>query len=515
MKRRIFIESLGASTLLAGAVPVWGTKPWLRSSQAAEAQATGAPPEREFFYRPVGAWAADFIPFYDDGRFHLFYLHDWRDIAGHGEGTPWYQISTSDFVHFTEHGQMLARGTKDEQDLYVFTGSVIKGEGRYHIFFVGHNPYFAKQGKPVEGIMHAVSDDLLNWKKLPGEVIFAPPASFERDDWRDPLVFWNEDAKEYWMLTAARLKSGPHRRRGCTALCASKDLSQWEVRAPFWTPGLYYTHECPDLFKMGNWWYLLYSEFTERLQTHYRMSRSLQGPWRGPDNDTFDGRAFYAAKTASDGDRRFLFGWVPTRDERKDFRNWNWGGNLMVHELVQEPDGTLSVKVPASVDQAIHQQVAHRFQPGLGACTISPDVVELAAPGSFGCSAAGAMPSRCKIEATVDFSENTRGCGLMLRASDDFNLAYYVRLEPARRRLVLDSWERPGDVPFWVELERPIKLEPHRPVDLKVFVDGSVCVVYAGNQVAMSTRLYNLKQGNWGVFVNEGSARFTNVRISV
>jgi beta-fructofuranosidase len=266
---------------------------------------------------------------------------------------------------------------------------------------------------------------------------------------------------------------------------------------------------------MGDWWYLLYSEFTERFETHYRMSRSLQGPWLAPDNDTFDGRAFYAAKTASDGNRRFLFGWVPTRDGQKDFQGWNWGGNLMVHELVQESDGTLSVRCPASVDQAIQKEASYQFQPGLRPCKILQEGVELTVPGSFGCSAAGAMPPKCKIEATVDFAENTRGCGLMLRASDDFNTAYYVRLEPARHRLVLDSWERPGDVSFWVELERPLKLSPGRTIDLKVFVDGTVCVVYAGNKIAMSTRLYNLKQGNWGVFVNEGSARFTNVRISV
>jgi beta-fructofuranosidase len=515
MQRRKFIETLSASTLLAGAAPGWSAKPWLHPSLAPAAQNAGAAGEREFFYRPVGAWAADFIPFYDKGHFHLFYLHDWRDIPNHGEGTPWYQISTDDFVHFTEHGEMLARGSKDEQDLYVFTGSVIKGEGRYHIFFVGHNPYYGKQGKPVEGIMHAVSDDLLHWQKLPGDTIFAPPDRFERDDWRDPLVFWNEEAKEYWMLTAARVKNGPHRRRGCTALCASKDLSHWEVREPFWTPGLYYTHECPDLFKMGDWWYLLYSEFTERLQTHYRMSRSLSGPWLGPDNDTFDGRGYYAAKTASDGHRRFLFGWVPTRDEQKDFKGWNWGGNLMVHELVQESDGTLNVKVPATVDAAIHENASYEFKPGLGPARISPDGVELNVPGSFGCSAAGTMPLRCKIEATVAFEDNTRGCGIMLHANDDLNTAYYIRLEPARHRLVLDCWGRPGDVPYWIELERPLKLEPGRPVDLKVFVDGTVCVAYASNRIAMSTRLYNLKQGSWGVFVNEGVARFRNVRISV
>lgn len=54
------------------------------------------------------------------------------------------------------------------------------------------------------------------------------------------------------MLLAARLKEGPAGRRGCVALCASKDLTGWEVRDPFWAPYLYTTHECPDLFRMGN-----------------------------------------------------------------------------------------------------------------------------------------------------------------------------------------------------------------------------------------------------------------------
>ena len=515
MRRRRFIQSLGATTLLAGSSPAWETAACADPCPEPGARLPGGAGDAEFFYKPQDAWSGDFIPFFENGQFHLFYLKTWRDIAGHGEGTPWFQISTSDFVDFKEHGQMLARGTKDEQDLYVFTGSVIKGAGAYHIFYTGHNPHFREQGKPVEGIMHAVSDDLLNWKKLPGETLFAPAATYEPDDWRDPFVFWNDEAKEYWMLTAARLKSGPSRRRGCTGLCASKDLHKWEVREPFWTPGLYSVHECPDLFKMGDWWYLVFSEGSERVCTHYRKSRSLKGPWLAPDNDTFDGRALYAAKTASDGHRRFLFGWVPTRRDLRDFSPWQWGGNLMVHQLVQEADGTLSVRVPATVDAAFHQQAPSEFHPAVGPCKVTPGGVEIASPGSFACATAGSMPHRCKLEATVEFAAGTHAFGLMLRTSDDFDAAYYVRLEPARNRCVFDSWPRPGDVPYWVELERPLRLEPKRPVELKVLVDGTVCVVYIDNKIAMSTRLYDLKQGGWGVFTTDGSARFTNAKISV
>jgi len=469
---------------------------------------------RDFFYRPGGAWAADFIPFYKDGLYHLFYLLDWRDPQNHGEGTPWYQISTADFVHFTEHGEMLPRGTKEEQDLYVFTGSVVEAEGQFHIFYTGHNPHFRQAGRPEQAVMRAVSDDLLHWRKVPEDTFFAPEDRFEPHDWRDPFVFWNAEAEEYWMLLAARLQSGPSRRRGCTALCASRDLRAWEIRDPFWTPGLYYTHECPDLFKMGDWWYLVFSEFSDRCVTRYRMSRSLAGPWTAPEDDTFDGRAFYAAKTASDGQRRFVFGWNPTREGEKDYRPWQWGGNLVVHEVAQEPNGALSVRVPDSVDRAFHQDVPFEFRPALGDCRIGRGDVRIDAPGSFGCAAAGRLPERCKIEATVGFKRNTRGCGLMLRVGEDYESAYYIRLEPGRNRLVFDSWPRAGDVPHMVELERPLPLTPGRPVELKVFVDGTVCEVYAAGRVAMSARLYDLREGRWGVFVSEGAAEFTGVQLS-
>ena len=91
---------------------------------------------------------------------------------------------------------------------------------------------------------------------------------------------WNEESQQYWMLLAARLRRGPNRQRGCTALCASKDLKSWEVRDPLWAPDLYVTHECPDLFRMGEWWYLIFSEFSDAQLTRYRMSRThTKGDW--------------------------------------------------------------------------------------------------------------------------------------------------------------------------------------------------------------------------------------------
>jgi beta-fructofuranosidase len=523
MKRRQFIESLTASALAFSRQSLFasvGTP--LKGAPAGAPQDEEAP--REFFYRPADAWAADFIPFYKDGRFHLFFLLDWRDKVGHGEGTPWFQVSTTDFVHFREHGEMLPRGTRDDQDLFVFTGSVTQGEGKYHIFYTGHNPYFPAKGRPEQGIMHAVSDDLTTWQKVPDDTFYAPSDRYEPNDWRDPFVFWNKEAGEYWMLLAARLKNGPSRRRGCTTLCASKDLKKWEVREPFWAPGLYFTHECPDLFRIGDWWYLIFSEFTDLFRTRYRMSRSLKGPWLIPEDDCFDARAFYAAKTASDGQRRFLFGWDPTRSGKQDYKTWNWGGNLIVHELSQQTDATLSVSVPKTVDDAWGNAIVPQFSDTLGNVALNDRGVQISSRGSFSCSTAGRMPDRCRIEAVIEFEPGTIGCGIMLRTSDDLESSYYVCFEPGNRRLVFDSWPRdlaPRQSAISVDggmmpgLDRRVDLKPHTPIRVKIFVDRTIAVIYVADKCALSTRMYDLPVGRWGFFVSEGNASFRDISMKV
>jgi beta-fructofuranosidase len=490
------------------------------------------------FYKPSDGWAADVIPFYRRGEYHLFYLKDYRDIAGHGEGTPWFHLSTRDFVTFEDHGEALPRGTKDEQDLFVFTGSVIEKDGRFHIFYTGHNPHFRRQGRPEQAVMHAISDDLDTWRKLPADTIPVPASGYEPHDWRDPFVFWNDEAGEYWMLLAARHNQGAPRRRGCTALCASPDLVSWELRAPLWSPNLFYTHECPDLFRMGDWWYLVFSEFSEATVTRYRMARSSSGPWFAPPNDTFDGRAFYAAKTASDGARRFLFGWNPTRAGDQNYSAVHWGGNLIVHELSQACDGTLTVQPPDTITRAFAALLPSTFSAAAPFVAVSDRTVTIDSRHGFQAALVGGLPTSCRITTTIVFRAGTVSFGLMLRADEAGDTAYFVRFEPARNRLVLDSWPRPGDVPFMIELERPILLTPETPISLEILLDETVCEIYAGGTIAMSARLYPLSAASlghmateegtltaefdnrgdasvtyWGLFVAEGTASFQDQRV--
>jgi beta-fructofuranosidase len=512
IKRRAFLKNAAATTLLNRFSAAAASANVSHSSEGGQTEVSPAmapDADSRLFYAPKEGRVGDVIPFYDGKRFRVFHLYRADHDRG---GTTWQQVSTSDFVNFTELGTMLPRGTPEEQDLSVATGSVTKGpSGQYHIFYTGYNTP-QKGRKPEQGIMHAISEDLVHWKKVPEDTFYAPTDLYEPDDWRDPFVFWNEEANEYWLLVAARRNTGPRRRRGCTALCVSKDLKHWEVRKPFWAPGLYFTHECPDLFRMGDWWYLIFSEFSEGSQTRYRMSRDLAGPWLAPGDDVFDCRAFYAAKTATDGKRRFLFGWNPRRAGQKDDGKWEWGGNLVVHELLQRANGELYVTIPKSIEDAFTQREPLAMRAALGQSELSTNRVKLKNPQTLGIATLGRMSTPCKISTTLEFAAGTRAFGLMFKVVDDLDSCYYLRFEPARGRMVLDLWPRPGDVPFMTGFERPLKLRPGEPLLVQVVMDGTITEIYAGNSVAMSTRMYR-QPGELAAFVDEGVATFGDLRV--
>lgn len=465
----------------------------------------------EFFYRPPNAGVGDVIPFYADGEFQLYYLHLWRQNHGAGQVPGWYSLRTRDFVQYTEHGPCYIEGG---------TGCVLRVDGLYHLFYCIFPP-----GRQL--ICHAISRDSRTWETIAADT-FGPDATiYDPRDWRDPFVFWNEEAGEYWMLLSGSVK-GPSNRRGCVALCASRDLQHWEGRPPLYAPAIHISaHECPDLFQINDWWYLVYSAYTDRFATYYRMSRSSAGPWLSPPEDTFDGRAFYAAKSCSDGRRRYLFGWNPTKSENLfgwnppayaglDYNTWDWGGSLVVHEIRQRADGTLAVQVPETVDQAFSQSLPLSFAARLGAWEIRDDHLSVAAPASFACALAQELPGQCKLSLSITFQETTRACGIMLRSNEDLDQAYYIRLEPNRDRIVFRSAimysEQGGKTfPYEVELERPLRLLPNKPYHIRIFVDDTVCEVYVEDEIAMSARLYDLRAGVWGVFVSEGSATFDQV----
>lgn len=465
------------------------------------------------YYKPKDSVAADVIPFYKDNRYLLFYLRDFRNPTKHGEGTPWYLIETDDFVHFTQRGEALPRGNKQEQDFYVFTGSVMEKEGEGYIFYTGYNPYFPEQGKRREVVMLAKSRDFRNWEKDENFRLCAPEG-FEPHDFRDPFVFYHEEAGEYYMLLAARLNHGPSRRRGCTAVAVSRDLKNWVVKEePFYSPRQYFTHECPDLFRMGDWWYLVFSEFTEQCETHYRMSKNPDGPWITPVQDTFDNRNFYAAKTVSNGKERYVIGWNPTHSGEKDFEETQWGGNIIVHRIIQGEDGQLYVDLPDTIRDIYRMPVSWKEGYVIGNVGKCGDGWRIGRNDGYSSLDLGELREKCYLSFYVTFEKGCKQFYLFLNSDAHNEAAYYAGIDLVSERLVFDRWpRRRSDYPFMPETERWIRVEPGREYLVEAVKDGSVLEVYFDGKYAMSARMYELKEGSFGFAVSCGEARIERLR---
>ena len=77
----------------------------------------------QLFYTPQHARVGDVIPYYEDGKFHLFYLKNWNPYFGSDRKDGWHLLNTKDMVHY---------GPETAIGILGGTGSVIKADGIYH-----------------------------------------------------------------------------------------------------------------------------------------------------------------------------------------------------------------------------------------------------------------------------------------------------------------------------------------------------------------------------------------------
>ncbi|WP_368044073.1 hypothetical protein, partial [uncultured Clostridium sp.] len=86
--------------------------------------------------------------------------------------------------------------------------------------------------------------------------------------------------------------------------------------------------------------------------THYRIASDSKGEFIIPQKDHFDGNGFYAGRMEKDLEHLYIFGWTPTKVMYSDSENYDWAGNLVVHQLKQDENGELH---PVPIDNVIEK----------------------------------------------------------------------------------------------------------------------------------------------------------------
>ncbi|WP_332024219.1 glycoside hydrolase family 32 protein [Kaistella sp.] len=455
----------------------------------------------------TAGYVGDVMPYYENGLFHLFFLHDAKTKPA-GEGFhDIHSFETTDFKDFTYQGRQIPYGTSSEPDFGVGTGSLVKVGNTYYYYYTGHNANAAfLSSNPRESVLLATSTDMKNWTKVKDFKITAPVGYYDYE-FRDPHVFYNSEDSKYWMLVSAQTSD---RKAVVLKFTSTNPASgNWTVENPIYTTTSsenYIMLECPDLFKMGNYWYLLFSEnWSGNTGTHYRMATSPNGPWITPSNDRLDGAYLYAAKTVSDNTNRYLVGWTARKVPESNTGGKEWAGNLVAHQLSQNSDGTLAVRPISAAQSVFGESTELSIEKITGNVSHSGNNFNLSGDSKV-------MFGKLQKANQISFSLTASGsgrAGLILAQDQEENSGFKISFEPSANRIasyVLSN----GSEDF--ANAYPLTGIAGTNYDVTIQISNDVCVVYVNDKIAFSNRIYDVVNRKWSIFGTSGGI-FSNIKI--
>lgn len=459
---------------------------------------------QHIYYKPYVGYVGDPMPFYDPvaGDFKIMYLQDYRPnqaVTYH----PIWAVTTKDAASYESLGELIPCGAATELDAAIGTGSTIYNEGVYYTFYTAHSPNAASTGGINEAVMLATSRDFKTWEKN-RELLITGGDTYSNADFRDPFVFKGDDNK-FHMLVSTRQNG-----KGVLAEYTSADLLQWESAGVFMTMMWDRFYECPDLFRMGDWWYLVYSEQHDAVRrVQYFKGRTLAqlkactandaGIWPDSKEGFLDSRGFYAGKTASDGKDRYIWGWCATRAGSNNTGNADWAGNLVAHKLIQNPDGTLSLgEVPAIASLLSKYEAEADF-------TLSGNEYRL-------------LP-RLGTENRISFMLKTSSpwdkFGVSFARGSDSDKFYSIIVNPESESVRKINYEEEGGMGFVPNTDGYNFNTPSDGVyNITIITDNSVMTMYINETVAYTTRVYGTARNCWSINSYGGNVEITNLKIS-
>ena len=452
------------------------------------------------FPKTDDALVGDTMPFYDNGKMNIFYLADQRD--GKTGYHPWALFETDDYCTYDYKGIVIPYGdSATDQDIALGTGCVIKDKnGLYHAFYTGHNDYY----EPKEAIMHATGSDMLNWTKIPEDTFFAGE-NYSGNDFRDPYVFYVEQEQKYWMLVVTRSEGS-----GVIARYSSTDLSKWKDEGIFFEDDMGYgtNMECPTLLEYKGKWYLTFSDQWPDRVVHYRVSDSINGPFRKLEKDTVDADGFYAGRLETDGENLYVVGWNGTKVGHDDANDYDWAGNAVIHQLVQDPDGSLR---PVANEKVI-AKMSHKLP--LNPVVMTDTVKQSGSSYEF----AGSLYELVRFEPAED-SERIEADVTGYGAEDLFGICFAPNIENVGALNYVFNVKE-GTVEFY-NTENIIEEDPqssmpfdylsHDSFHVTILADDGVVCLYLNDEVALTARMYRSQSTDWQIFSVNSGEKWENV----
>ena len=465
------------------------------------------------YYKPAVGFCGDVMPYYDTktGEYRVYYLQDFRPNP---EGTyhPIWGVSTKDGASYTSMGEIIQCGNISEQDAALGTGSVVfcEEDNLYYFFYTGHKhkPSFTDN---VEAVHYATSEDGKTWTKSSSFVLRGDDNGYSKVDFRDPEVLHLEDG--YHMYVATRLGG-----KGVLAEYTSPDCRHWTHKGVFMTMLWDRFYECPNIFKMGNWWYLIFSDQIYSRRVQYFKATTLEGliDYTKDDHELLpddhfgwlDSRGLYAGKTASDGTNRYLWGWCPTRKGQDNtltsVNDLEWGGNIVCHRLVQHEDGSLTLGAIEAIGKKYDKSVEVK--------NASLSLKE----GEF--SLINRLGYHNHLSCTVTTAAPTDNFAISFCRAQKDTIFYSTVINSedsgAKRKINFEQRGK-GGKGFIGDIDGYMVPTPaDNTYKIDIYTDNSVLVLYVNDNVAYTNRVYGMPRNYWSIDCLSGSIEVKDIKQS-
>jgi beta-fructofuranosidase len=456
---------------------------------------------------------------FKDGVYHLMYIY--QDRRRPHDGHSWGHLTSTDLVNWKFQPPALLPEPGDK-DIGIFSG----------------NAFLGAEGKPMlcwfgvgAGVCVATADDpqLLEWKKHPSNPVIpstAPPqfGKYAGDGkyfvW-DPYM-WFENGTYYCLLGGNSMPDG----KDTLYLLKSKDLAKWEPLHPFyeqpdrtWTvPGE--DCSCPDFFQLGDKHVLFcishsvggrcyigrYEKEKFFPEQHVRMN------WPG-------GNFFAPESLLDDKSRRIFWAWVT--DPR------------IITTQVATGSGAMSLPRMMSLTKDAHLTVSPVPElESLRGPERSLSNIEL--PADRDVTLPGVSGKHLELATTFE-CRDAREIGLKVRCSPDGQEETTIVFSTVNQTLAIDSTKSTlrRDVnysfhtldtgglrqPRGEHHNCPVTTAPfvqsaYEPVTFRIFLDGPMLEVFAGDQLCLTQQVFPMQKGSIEIkaFARGGNAKLVEAK---
>ena len=478
------------------------------------------------YYNPAIGRCGDPMPFYDQKaqEFKVLYLQEYDNNGACYH--PYWGVSTTDGANYVPMGEVLPTGTSNkQQDAVLGTGCAVYNEndGLYYIYYTGYNILLSNR----EVVMRATSPDFKNWTRDYSWSLRGADYEYSKMDFRDPQIFKIDDGTYRMVISTSPAAGGDP----VFAEFKSTDMKNWENVGPFkmlWNRMC----ECPDIFKMGDWWYLIYSDASHegnartvkyvKADSYENLKKCFNDPDHNfPDDKQgqLDSRGFYAGKTAFNGTDRYIWGWCPYRKGADIFeKNVNvgaeepeWSGALVCHKIVQHADGTISFGSVQGIDakydktQEVNVMASNGYSNGT-----------LAGEGAY------VLYTRLGVCNHISFTVTTANqgdkFGISLVRGTDSEKYYTMVVNPedgnAKRKINFEEEGKEGKG-FIGNIDGYMFPTPSdNTYKVDIYTDNSVMVMYINDNVCYTNRIYGIQKNCWSINGYGGTITISDVRVS-